>query len=170
MIASEKMIEGMNQQIGHEMGASMQYVGIASYFDGRSLPKLAEFFYLQAEEEREHAMKFQKFVVDAGGPLAIPAIPAAKCAFESAKEAVELALESEKRVTRQIYDLVAQGNEDKSYIALRFLDWFVNEQFEEVTTMGELLDVVGMAGEDGLLAVEEYLERRVGPHDPGGGA
>ena len=40
-----KLIQGMNEQIGHEMAASMQYVGIASYFDGRSLPKLAEFFY-----------------------------------------------------------------------------------------------------------------------------
>jgi ferritin len=167
MIASEKMIEGMNQQIGNEMAASMQYVGIASFFDGRSLPKLAEFFYLQAEEEREHAMKFQKFVVDADGQLEIPEIPAPKCDFESAREAVSLALESEKRVTQQIYDLVAQGNEDKSYIAQRFLDWFVNEQFEEVTTMGELLDVVGMAGEDGLLAVEQYLERREDPHAAG---
>lgn len=167
MIASEKMIEGMNQQIGNEMAASMLYVGIASYFDSRSLPKLAEFFYLQAEEERMHAMKFQKFVVDADGRLEIPTIPAPKCDFDSAREAVALALESEKRVTLQIYELVAQGNEDKSYIAQRFLDWFVNEQFEEVTTMGELLDVVGMAGEDGLLAVEQYLERREDPHAAG---
>ncbi|MFQ5526317.1 MAG: ferritin [Thermoanaerobaculia bacterium] len=164
MIASDKLIDGMNQQIGNEMAASMQYVGIASYFDGRSLPKLADFFYRQAEEEREHAMKFQKFVVDAEGSLAIPEIPAPKCDFGSAHEAVVLALESEKTVTRQIYDLVAQGNEDRSYIALRFLDWFVNEQFEEVTTMGELLDVVSMAGEDGLLSVEEFLERRAEPH------
>ena len=166
MIASEKLIEGINQQIGHEMGASMQYVGIASYFDGRSLPKLAEFFYMQAEEERMHAMKFQKFVVDADGALAIPAIPAPKCSFDSAQEAVALALESEKRVTQQIYDLVAQANEDKNYIGQRFLDWFVNEQFEEVTTMGELLDVVAMAGENNLLAVEQYLERRVAPDGP----
>lgn len=164
MIASEKLIEGMNEQIGHEMAASMQYVGIASYFDGRSLPKLATFFYLQAEEERDHAMKFQKFVVDADGKLAIPAIPAPKCGFESAQEAVALSLASEKKVTQQIYDLVAQANEDKSYIAQRFLDWFVNEQFEEVTTMGELLDVVEMAGESGLLSVEQYLETRQDPH------
>ena len=112
-------------------------------------------------------MKFQKFVVDADGELEIPAIPAPKCTFESASEAVELALNSEKKVTQQIYDLVAQGNDDRSYIAQRFLDWFVNEQFEEVTTMSELLDIVGMAGETGLLSVEQYLERRVDPHAEG---
>jgi len=160
MIATEKLIEGMNQQVGHEMAASMQYVAIASYFDGRSLPKLAEFFYAQAEEEREHAMKFQKFIVDAGGSLALPAIPAPQCGFEDAREAVALALSSEERVTQQIYELVDQGNKDNSHIAVRFLDWFVNEQFEEVTTMSELLDVVSMAGEDRLLSIEEYLERR----------
>jgi len=166
MIASKKLIEGMNQQIGNEMGASMQYVGIASYFDARSLSKLADFFYLQAEEERMHAMKFQKFIVDADGQIAIPEISAPKCDFETAHEAVVLSLESEKRVTQQIYDLVAQATEDKNYIGQRFLDWFVNEQFEEVTTMSELLDVVAMAGEDNLLAVEQYLERRVAPDAP----
>ena len=52
--------------------------------------------------------------------------------------------------------------EEANYIALRFLDWFVTEQLEEVTTMQTLLDLVNRAGDDGLLYVEDYLARRGG--------
>ena len=159
MQTSPELNQALNQQVGNEMGASLQYIAIAAYFDAQSLTGLARFFYRQAEEEREHAMKFVHYVVDSGGTLEIPAIPAAQSAFSSAKEAVALALEWEREVTQQIYGLVEIATGDTNYIAIRFLDWFVNEQFEEVTTMGEMLDVVSRAGEENLLAVEEFLAR-----------
>ena len=75
---------------------------------------------------------------------------------------MKLALEWEEEVTRQIYGLVEIAKADSNYIALRFLDWFVNEQFEEVNTMSQLLQVVDLAGESGLLHVEEFLAREGG--------
>jgi len=164
MLASQNLIDALNEQIGREMGASLQYVNIAAYFDGESLAQLAAFFYRQGEEERQHAMKFVSFVVDAGGAVAVPAIPAAKSGFTSAEEAVALSLAWEEEVTRQIYALVELARAESNYIALRFLDWFVNEQLEEVTTMGDLLSVVRRAGEANLLQVEDYLARQgIGP-------
>lgn len=164
MLASEKLIAKLNEQVGNEMGASLQYVSIASYFDGESLPELAEFFYRQADEERDHAMRIVRFVIDMEGRVEIPEIPAPKSQFASAEEAVELSLTWEKEVTQQIYGLVDIAQADSNYIAVRFLDWFVNEQREEVTTMSSLLDVVRRAGEDGLLHVEDYLVRHGDPH------
>ena len=158
-LGSDKLFERFNQQVGNEMGASMQYISIAAYFDHEGLGGLARFFYRQSEEEREHAMKFVNFVVDAGGPLRIPEISAPRTDFDSARAAVQAALDWEKEVTSQIYALVDVAKEESNYIALRFLDWFVDEQFEEVTTMDELLSVVERAGEGNLLAVEEYLSR-----------
>jgi ferritin len=159
MLASEELIAAVNQQVGNEFGASLQYVSIASYFDSQALTGLARFFYRQAEEESEHAMKFVRFVVDSDGQLAIPTIPSPKADFASASEAVNLALDWEQEVTQQIYGLVEIAKQDTNYIAIRFLDWFVNEQFEEVNTMSQLLQVVERAGEDGLLHVEEFLAR-----------
>ena len=78
-----------------------------------------------------------------------------------------LAVRSEERVTQQIYALVDQAQQDRDHISQRFLDWFVNEQFEEMSTMGDLLQVVERAGEGELLRVEEYLERG-GPEGPCG--
>ncbi len=162
MLASEKLVDAFNEQIGNELGASNQYVSIATYFDGEALPQLAQFFYRQAEEEREHAMKFVKFVVDVEGAVRIPAIKAPKPTFASAEEAVALSVEWEKTVTDQIYGLVEAARSEKNHIASRFLDWFVDEQLEEVATMSSLLQVVRRAGPDGLLHVEDYLARTGG--------
>lgn len=160
MLASDKLIEAFNQQIGNEMGASLQYIAIASYFDSETLPQLARFFYRQSAEEREHAMRFVKFVNDVGGKVKIPALPAPEDSFASAEEAVGKALSGEEDVTRQIYDLVEIAKADKNYVGVRFLDWFVEEQLEEVTTMNDLLAVIRRAGPDRLLFVEEYLVRQ----------
>ena len=165
MIASEALGAAMNQQVGNEMGASMQYISIATYFDAETLPELARFFYRQADEERDHAMRFVRFLVDVDVAVEIPDIPAPKSDFASAEEAVALSLEWEKTVTQQIYDLVTIAQDDSNHIAVRFLDWFVNEQLEEVSTMGALLSLVRRAGEAGLLHVEEYLAREsLGEH------
>ena len=160
MLASEKLIEAFNQQIGNEMGASLQYIAIASFFDSETLPQLARFFYRQSEEERTHAMRFVKFINDVGGKVRIPALPAPQDDFASAEEAVAKALAWEEEVTSQIYDLVEIAKADKNYVGVRFLDWFVEEQLEEVTSMNDLLSVIRRAGSDRLLFVEEYLVRQ----------
>ena len=66
----------LTEQIGHEFAAMLQYVTIATYFESEGLPRLAQHFYRQAEEEREHAMRFVRYVVETGGEVTIPAIPA----------------------------------------------------------------------------------------------
>ena len=79
------------------------------------------------------------------------------------------ALSWEEEVTRQIYDLVEIAKADRNYVGVRFLDWFVEEQLEEVTSMNDLLAVIRRAGPDRLLFVEEYLSRQgQGPGEPGG--
>ena len=166
MLASEKLIEAFNQQVGNELCASNQYLAIASYFERETLPELARFFFDQSAEERGHAMKFVHFVNDVEGVLAIPEIEAPKPDFVSAAEAVQLSLEWEREVTDQIYGLIEIAREESNHIALRFLDWFVDEQLEEVNTMSTLLGIIERAGEDGLLHVEEFVARERGHIGP----
>ncbi|HVR30767.1 MAG TPA: ferritin [Thermoanaerobaculia bacterium] len=160
MFASAKLIDAFNRQVGNEMLASLQYVSIASYLSVQNLPELARTFYAQGDEEREHAMRFVRFIVDVGGQVRLPAVPAPKSDFRSAEQCVSLALEAEKEVTRQINDLVALARDESNTLALRFLDYFVTEQLEEVNKMTALLALLRRAGEDGLLYVEDYLSRR----------
>jgi ferritin len=162
MLISKRINEAINQQIGNEFGASLQYVAIAVYFDQRALPQLAAHFYQQAEEEREHAMRFVKFLVDTDAEVKIPAVAAPKAKFSSAEEAVKLSLDWEMEVTGQIHNLVAMAKKENNYTTDTFLQWFVNEQLEEVSSMDNLLKVIRLAGEQGLLRVEEWIARKHG--------
>lgn len=159
MLISEQINAALNEQIGHEFSASLQYVAIAAYFDLDSLPELAKYFYRQAEEERMHAMKFVKYVVDADGHVEIPALPQAQNRFGSAAEAVQKALDGEMMVTRQINALVDMAIKEPDHTTHNILQWFVTEQLEEVSTMDTLLRIVQRAGEQNLLLVEEYVAR-----------
>ena len=162
MLISQDMNAAINDQVGREFGASLQYVSIAAHFAAENLPQLASHFYKQAEEEREHALKFVKYVTETGGRVHIPAVPSAQSAFKSAEEAVQLSLTWELTVTRQINALVDLAMTESDHLTRQFLQWFVNEQLEEVSSMDSLLRTVQRAGEGGLLLVEDYLARLAG--------
>jgi ferritin len=158
MLISKELEAAINAQVGAEFGASLQYVSIASYFNGDDLPQLADFFYRQAEEEKEHALKFAHYVVETGGTVQISAIPATRSNFMSAEEGAQLALDWETEVTRQINNLMDIAVKDNDYIAQDFLRWFVTEQLEEISTMNTLLRTIQRAGEN-ILLVEDFLMR-----------
>ena len=157
MLISANLAKALNQQVANEFGASMQYVSIAAHFRQRNLTLLAKLFFAQAEEEREHAMKFVEYLLDTKAPLAIPAIPAAVTTFETSESAVEAALKWEHEVTRQITALMDIAVKENDYLAQSFLQWFIDEQLEEVVKMDRLLGVIRQSGEKNLLMVEAYL-------------
>ncbi len=159
MMISKNLSRALNEQIGYEFFTSMQYTAIACYFGAEALPELAKHFSLQADEERFHALKLVNYVVDSGGKMVIPEIPSPESAFNTAEEACKLALDSEISVTKKINGLVDLAIEEKDHLAQNFLQWFVNEQLEEVSTAETLLRIVQRAGESGLLFVEDYLAR-----------
>jgi bacterioferritin B len=168
MLTSKKVINAINEQIGYEFSASMQYYAIAAHFAAEALPQLSSHFFQQAEEEKGHALRFIKYVVDAGGRVVIPAIDAPKSNFKTPKEAVKLSLDQEIHVTQQINGLVELARKENDYITINFLQWFLTEQLEEVSSMDNLLKIVERAGND-LLQADEYLARvglRTMPEQP----
>jgi bacterioferritin B len=157
VLISETMNAKMNEQIGHEMEASLRYVNLAAYFDKEGLPVLTQHFFRQADEERQHAMKFVRYILDADGTVRIPAIPAPQSEFGSAEEAVSLALEWELNVTRQINDLLDLAAREHDYLAHDVLEWFAREQLEECSSMDTLLKMIRRTGESGLMLVENAI-------------
>ena len=162
MLISSKMNDAINAQIGREFGAFLQYVAVAAHFDLQSLPLLAKHFYNQADEERDHAMRFLHYLIDAGAKVELPAVSAPKSKIASAEQAVELSLKWEQEVTKQIYTILELALKENDYTTQQFLQWFVEEQLEEGSSMDKLLSVVRRAGEGGLLLVEDYLARSGG--------
>jgi len=162
MVANQKLIVAINEQIGREFAAMLQYYSIAAHFGAEALPELSAHFYKQAEEEKTHALRFIQFVIDTGARVKIPAVPAPQSHFKVAEDPVKLSLEQEEQVTTQINALLSMAKAESDYATENFLQWFVKEQLEEVASMEQLLRVVQRAGEGNLLRVEEYLARRKG--------
>jgi bacterioferritin B len=157
MMISDTLAKAFNEQIGHEFGASMQYVSIAAHFQRNHLTLLAKLFFEQAEEERQHAMKFVKYLLDTKADLRIPAIASPAPTFPSAEAAVAAALKWEQEVTGQITKLMEIAVNENDYLGQSFLQWFIDEQLEEVVKMDRLLSVIRQSGEKNLLMVEAYL-------------
>ena len=165
MLISRELATAFNQQIGNEFGASMQYVSIAAHFSQRHLQLLAKLFFEQADEEKTHAMKFVKYLLDTKAELRIPAIPAPTPTFASAEEAVQAALNWEQEVTKQITALMDIAVKENDYLGASFLQWFIDEQLEEVVKMERLLSVIRQSGEtqpaDGRSVPDSHRQGRI---------
>jgi ferritin len=160
-MAAARFVEALNEQIGQEMAASQQYIANAVHFDAETLPRLAAFFYAQAVEERNHAMMMVQYLLDADAPVAIPGVAAPESQFADIVAPIALALEQERRVSDQVARLMAVAREEGDYMSEQFVQWFLKEQVEEVSTMSALLTVVQRSTDSPML-VEDYLVRERG--------
>lgn len=157
MMISNDMMIGLNKQIVNELSASHHYLAMAYAFEGMGLKVFAQRFFKQAEEERGHALKIGRYVLEVGGRVVLDAVSRPRGDYASARQIIEAAVESEKTVTRQINSLVAHAEKEKDFATRSFLQWFVDEQVEEVASMSDLLQMITLAGDQNLFQVEGRL-------------
>jgi ferritin len=158
---SQRFVDQLNEQIGNEFYAHQQYVSVALYFDGLTMPQMAAFFYRQAMEERDHAMMMAQYLIDSDEDVIVPAVDAPVCKFSDVVAPIELALAQERRVTEQIFALMAIARTEHDFASEQFTQWFVKEQVEETATMNDLLTVV-RRGPTNIEAIEDYVLREQG--------
>lgn len=160
-----RFVERLNEQIAYEFAASQQYIAVAVYYDALTLPRLAEFFYAQALEERNHAMMMVQYLLDADAEVTIPGVRAPETAFADVVAPVALSLEQEKRVSDQIGALVGVAREEGDFQSEQFMQWFLKEQIEEVASMSDLLTIAERLA-DRPMDIEDWLAREQ-PRDEG---
>jgi ferritin len=153
-----KFHELLQAQVGNEFSASQQYIALAVWFDNEDLPRLASHFYKQALEERNHAMMIVQFLMDNDIAVAIPGTTAPINEFKAPRDLVDLALRQEQQVTDQIVALARAAREEGDYIGEQFLQWFLKEQVEEVSSMKTLLTIMDRA-DGNMFYVETFLTR-----------
>ncbi|WP_394614646.1 ferritin [Lentzea sp. JNUCC 0626] len=153
-----KFRELLQAQVGNEFSASQQYIALAVWFDNEDLPRLASHFYKQALEERNHAMMIVQFLMDNDIPVTIPGLETPLNEFKSPRDLVSLALAQEQQVTDQIIALAKAAREEGDYIGEQFLQWFLKEQVEEVSSMKTLLTIMDRA-DGNMFYVETFLTR-----------
>ncbi len=150
------MTTRLNAQIANEFGAAHKYLAIACFFDDLALPALTSFFEKQSAEEREHAEKFIRYLRDVNARVTLDAIAKPEANWKTPLEAIQAALDSEVTVTQQINGLVDLAIKDNDHASREFLNWFISEQVEEVSTMTTLRDAAKLAGQD-YLKLNSYV-------------
>lgn len=160
----------LRQQIRHEFTASQQYIATAVYFDSGRLPQLARRFYAQATDERRHAMMMVQYLLDRDLPVEVTGLDDVTATFESVQAAVAHALDMEKQVTGQITALSRSARETGDYLGEQFMQWFLQEQVDEVARMTTLLTVIERAAGN-TFDIEEFVAREsTGPGSAGAAA
>jgi len=157
-VPAARFVEQLNAQIGNELGAHNQYLAVAVHFDALTMPRMAAFFYGQALEERDHAMMMVQYLLDTDSKVAIPGVEAPVNEFADVVEPVRLALAQERRVSEQINELTAVAREERDFASDQFMQWFIKEQVEEISSMSDLLAVVERNRDD-IENIEEYVLR-----------
>ena len=160
---TKKLEKAINYQINRELFSEYYYLSMASYFNSTGLSGFENFFLVQVEEERFHAMKMYRFLNEKGGRVALDAIEAPKTKFNSPIEVFQLAFDHEKLVSGLINDLMDLAISENDHAAKNFLNWFVEEQVEEEASMETLLNKLKLINGEGhgLLMLDGELAMRV---------
>ena len=156
------MQDALNEQINKEFFSSYLYLSMAAYFEDKNLTGFAHWMQLQADEEREHAMKFYKYILDSGGRVQLKAIDAPATDWKSNLEVAEQVAEHEAKVTASIHHLYELALNEKDYAAQVMLQWFITEQVEEEKNATELVAKLRLIEERGtaVLMLDHRLSKR----------
>jgi ferritin len=159
---SDTLQQALNKQMNFEFAASHAYMAIAAYFEDRNLGGFANWFRVQSEEEREHALRIFDYLNDRRGRAVVSAVPEPQSEFSSPLDAVEHAMSHEQRVTASINALYAQAVKEGDYATQSMLKWFVDEQVEEEKNADDLIQQLKLIGDDGpgLLYLDRELAGR----------
>jgi ferritin len=116
----------------------------------------------QAQEELVHAMKFFAWVNERRGRVTLPAIEKPDFEWGSPLEAFEASFKHEQYITSRINDLVALAIEEKDFASRNMLNWFVDEQVEEESSVDAVLQQLRMIGDSkhGLYMIDRELGAR----------
>ncbi|MFH2059341.1 MAG: ferritin [Pseudomonadota bacterium] len=160
---SQKLQDAINYQINRELYSEYYYLSMASYFNSVGLSGFENFFLVQVEEERFHAMKMYHFLNERGARVRLQAIEAPKTDFTSPLEVFELAYEHEQLVSKLINNLMDLAIKENDHAAKNHIDWFVAEQVEEEASMDTILNKLKLINGEGhgLLMMDNELAQRV---------
>jgi len=159
---NKTMQDAMNEQINKELFSSYLYLSMAAHFEDKNLPGFANWMRIQADEEREHAMKFYDHILERGGRVELKAIEAPKAEWGSTLEVVKEVAAHEAKVTASIYALYEVALAEKDYPAQVMLHWFITDQVEEESSAAEIVATMKMieARETAVLHLDHQLSKR----------
>ena len=160
---NQKVRDLLNQQINKEFYSAYLYLDFSNYFEDAGLDGFANWYKIQAQEERDHAMLFYQYLQNENQKVELEAIAKPDKVITSHMDVLKAGLEHEKYVTSLINDIYAAAYDVKDFRTMQFLDWFVKEQGEEETNANDMITKMELFGSDpkSLYMLNQELAARV---------
>ncbi len=160
---NSKISSLLNEQINKELYSAYLYLDIADYYAEQGLNGFENWFYVQAQEERDHAMLIRTYLLNNDEIITLTAIAAPVLKKDALKTPLTETLAHEQFVTASINNIYAEAYEVKDFRTMQFLDWFVKEQGEEEKNATDLIRKFELFGSDskGLYLLDQELGARV---------
>ncbi|WP_101696879.1 ferritin [Clostridium minihomine] len=160
---NEKVVTLLNTQINKEFFSAYLYLGIANYYKDEGLDGFSNWYTIQAQEERDHAMLFLQYLQNNSEKVVLEAIDKPDAKFSDLLSPAKAALAHEQYVTNSIHEIYDAASGVKDYRTMQFLDWFVKEQGEEEMNAETLIKKIQLFGSDskGLYLLDQELAARV---------
>jgi len=155
--------ELLNQQINKEFYSAYLYLDFSNYFKAKGLDGFANWYKIQAQEERDHAMLFYQYLQNESQAVTLEAIAKPDKVFTCDMDVLKAGLAHEEYVTSLIHDIYDAAYQVKDFRTMQFLDWFVKEQGEEETNANDMITKMELFGNDpkSLYMLNQELAARV---------
>lgn len=147
---NKKIEKALNEQVEKEGYSSSLYLAMASWAETKGMAGVAQWLYVQSDEERMHMLKFIKYINERGGKATVPAFKQPGKENASVKKMFEEVLKHEQFISSSINEIVALCVAEKDYTTQNWIQWFVNEQIEEEANATQILDKLNLLGEGNL--------------------
>ena len=153
----------LNQQINKELYSAYLYLDFSNYFKQQGLDGFANWYMIQAQEERDHAMLFYQYLQNENQVVTLEAVAKPEKEISCHMDVLKAGLAHEEYVTSLIHDIYSAAYDVKDFRAMQFLDWFVKEQGEEETNANDLITKMELFGSDpkSLYMLNQELAARV---------
>ncbi len=158
----KKVTKLLNEQITKELYSAYLYLDFSIFYEQQGLDGFANWYMIQAQEERDHAMLFLKFLQNNGEKVKLGAIDKPDKELKTLMDPLKAGFEHEQYVTSLINDIYGAAYDVKDFRTMQFLDWFVKEQLEEEKNADDMIKKMELFGNDskGLYSLDaEYAAR-----------
>ena len=143
-----KVAELLNDQINKEFYSAYLYLDFSIYYEKEGLDGFSNWYRVQAQEERDHAMLMLQYLQNNGAKVTLKTVEKPDKVLKDKLEVLEMGLEHEQYVTSLIYDIYDAAHTVKDFRTMQFLDWFVKEQGEEEKNAEDMIKKMRLFGED----------------------
>nr|WP_317325347.1 ferritin [uncultured Flavonifractor sp.] len=159
----QKVADLLNQQVNKEFYSAYLYLDFSLYYEEIGLDGFSNWFLIQAQEERDHAMLFLQYLQNNGCKVALDTIQKPDKVLQDKLEVLEFSLEHERYVTSLIHAIYDAAQSVKDFRTMQFLDWFVKEQGEEEKNAEDNIKKMKLFGDDakGLYMLNSEMAARV---------